>query len=215
MKTVYLVRHGESTENTRSTATFLGSAASLTELGLDQARLIAGRATRLPIDVILTSTYERAKQTAAIVSEATGTQVVESDLFVEHIAPSSFVGREWNDELRTKFKNWQAAAHTHGAQYEDGDTFDTMLERAKTCLKFLEAREEEHIFVVTHGMFSRVLVGLVMLQEDFSPQALKKMEHTLITRNTGITLLRNGSDDSRKDAKGWHMLTWNDHAHLG
>jgi hypothetical protein len=64
-------------------------------------------------------------------------------------------------------------------------------------------------------MFSRVLVGLVMLQEAFKPEDLKKLDHTLITRNTGITVIRYGNEDSRKDSECWHLLTWNDHAHLG
>ena len=78
-----------------------------------------------------------------------------------------------------------------------------------------EEREEQNILVISHGMFSRVIVALVMLQDAFLPEDLKMLDRTLISRNTGITVIQYGTDDSRKEADGWHMLTWNDHAHLG
>ena len=62
MKTVYLVRHGESTENDWSSPIYQGKKALLTKLGESQARLFAERAARLPIDVIVTSPYRRAVQ---------------------------------------------------------------------------------------------------------------------------------------------------------
>jgi len=215
MKTVYLVRHGESTENVRSTPVFVGGAAELTDLGREQARRIAERAQRLPIETIVASPYVRARDTAAVIAESTGLGIVESELFIEHKAPTSFIGREWSDEFRADFKKWQNVAYVEGEKYEDGDNFETMRDRASRALDFLLERKEENILVVTHGMFTRVMVGLVMLQEAFLPEDLKKLEHTLITRNTGITVIRHGSDDSRKNANDWHMLTWNDHAHLG
>lgn len=102
-----------------------------------------------------------------------------------------------------------------GEQYEDGENFEIIRDRAVDALKFLRERPEENIFVVTHGFFCRVVVGLVLLQDAFMPGDLNKLEHTLITRNTGITVIRLGADDPSKAADEWHMLTWNDHAHLG
>ena len=102
-----------------------------------------------------------------------------------------------------------------GEQYEDGENFEIIRDRAVDALKFLRERPEEYIFVVTHGFFCRVVIGLVFLQDAFLPDDLTKLEHTLITRNTGITVIRLGADDPSKSAEEWHMLTWNDHAHLG
>jgi 2,3-bisphosphoglycerate-dependent phosphoglycerate mutase len=215
MKTVYLVRHGESTENVRSTNIFQGGAASLTKHGQKQAQHIADRAKNLTIEVIISSPYKRAMQTASAVAETVRQEIIESDIFVEHVPPTSFTGQEWNDDLRLQFKKWQTTAFTENERYQDGENFEDLLKRAKSALAFLEARKEEHIFVVTHGMFCRVIAGLVMLQEEFLPADLKKFDHTLITRNTGITVIRQGADDPRKLEGMWHMLTWNDHAHLG
>ena len=215
MKTVYLVRHGESTENDWSSPIYQGEKALLTKLGESQARLIAERAARLPIDVIVTSPYRRAIQTADVVSKSTGLAVEVSPLFGEHRTPTSFNGREWGDALLASFYAWRRTAYMIGEQYEDGENFEIIRDRAVAALKFLRERPEENIFVVTHGFFCRVVVGLVLLQDAFLPDDLNKLEHTLITRNTGITVIRLGADDPRNSADEWHMLTWNDHAHLG
>ncbi len=215
MKTVFLVRHGESTDNAQSTAMYQDGLSELSELGKDQARRIAERARKLPADIIISSPYLRARQTADAISEATGVLVLECEHFIEHRSPVSFAGRAWSEELNSEFDRWQAATYKTGERYLDGENFDDMRARAERALSYLESREESDIFVVTHGMFSRVLVGLVMLQDAFVVEDLKRMNHTLITRNTGITVIRHGVDDDRKTGDFWHMLTWNDHAHLG
>jgi len=215
MKTVYLIRHGESTENDRSSPIYQGEEALLTELGESQARLIAERAARLPIDVIVTSPYRRAMQTADVVSKSTRLAVQVSPLFGEHRTPTSFNGREWGDALIASFDAWRRTAYMFGKQYEGGENFAMIRDRAVDALKFLRERPEGNIFVVTHGFFCRVIVGLVLLQDAFLPEDLNKLEHTLITRNTGITVIRLGADDPSKPADEWHMLTWNDHTHLG
>jgi broad specificity phosphatase PhoE len=94
---------------------------------------------------------------------------------------------------------------------EDGETFDTIIERGKRALEYLSSRPEQSLLVVTHGFFLRVLVGLTMLQDDFVPEDLRRMYKTLVTRNTGITVLIRRSDTPDV----WNVLTWNDHAHLG
>src|SRR5262249_1119805 len=124
MKTVYLIRHGESTENDRSSPIYQGEEALLTERGESQARLIAERAARLPIDVIVTSPYRRAVQTADVVSKSTRLPVQVSPLFGERRTPTSFNGREWGDALIASFDAWRCTAYMIGEQYEDGENFE-------------------------------------------------------------------------------------------
>lgn len=67
-KTVYFVQHGESELNVGKETLFITDS-KLTDEGLKQATLIADRAGRLPIDVILASTLSRAQHTAACISQ--------------------------------------------------------------------------------------------------------------------------------------------------
>jgi probable phosphoglycerate mutase len=94
LQTVYLVRHGESTENVRSSPIFEQADAQLTDVGRSQAASIATRATRLSFDALISSSMLRARHTAQAISDATGTEITISDLFVERLAPTSFVGSE-------------------------------------------------------------------------------------------------------------------------
>ena len=67
MKKVYFVRHAESEWNVKSVRQ-VGSA-PITEKGQDQASLVGERFKDTPIDVVITSTMTRAKETAEIISE--------------------------------------------------------------------------------------------------------------------------------------------------
>jgi len=65
MKYIYFVRHGESQANAEITG--IGMDSPLTEKGREQAGFIAERCKRLPIQVIISSTMNRARETAEVV----------------------------------------------------------------------------------------------------------------------------------------------------
>src|SRR3989344_1714891 len=95
MKTVYFVRHGQSEGNVGSV--FQHADSPLTAKGIKQAEFIAERCTRLPIDVIISSTQPRAADTAQIISEKTKHEVELSDLFRERKKPSSLEDKPLDD----------------------------------------------------------------------------------------------------------------------
>jgi probable phosphoglycerate mutase len=212
VKTIYFVRHGESTLNARSTPRNEGGQSPLTELGAEQATAVAERAARLPVQALIASTMVRAQETAQRIAEKIGKPIESSDLFVERKDPSAWMGRLWDEPgAREDFAEWEETLFTSGVRMLDGENFDDIELRARQALACLEARPESEILVVTHGFFMRVLVGVVVLQDSFSGAQLRVMNHSMKTRNTGITVLR--YDPTRPTQ--WHMLVWNDHAHLG
>lgn len=208
MKIVYFVRHGESSENVRSSPVFEGGEATLTENGLLQAESIADRATRLAFQTIITSTMVRARDTARVIARRTGHAVEASDLFVERMAPSSFQGRRWDDaRMEDDFRAWERTLHTAHERFEDAENFELIVGRGRSALSYLAAREEDALLVVTHGYFLRVLLGLVSLGDALSPRDLERLYRTVVTRNTGVSVfILDGT---------WRLLTWNDHSHLG
>jgi broad specificity phosphatase PhoE len=66
MKTVYFVRHGQSEGNVGMY--FQGEKSPLTEFGRKQAAFVARRCKGLKIDAIISSSMERAQETAGIIS---------------------------------------------------------------------------------------------------------------------------------------------------
>src|SRR3989344_5086444 len=66
MKTIYIVRHGQSHINVSPTW-IDDDSPDLTELGSEQARAIAERVSKLSIDVMITSTMRRTIATGEII----------------------------------------------------------------------------------------------------------------------------------------------------
>ena len=211
MKTVYLVRHGEAENNVHTHLIYESTKARLTELGSQQAKIIAERTSKLPIQALITSCFVRAQQTAEAISQATGLSVETSDLFGERRPPS-----EWDGQLKERVRpleiDWEKAYFTNQSKDSDAETVVEIIRRGMKAIRYLESRPEEHVMVVTHGFFLRVLAGLAIFGETLTPSILNGMEWGFRTRNTGLSVIRHDPEDAHKP---WYLVVWNDHAHLG
>lgn len=191
---------------------YLGGTAALTDTGREQAKFIAERAAHLPIDVIITSTFLRATQTASIISERTGIRIEHSELLVERKSPTRLLGMRWLDpDVQETQRKWERAFYTD-ERVDDGETFSEICDRAQKALSFLESRSESNILVVTHGFFLRVLVADMIFGTLLTAKIFEPMDFGMRTKNTGLTVLQHDGNDTYKP---WWLLVWNDHAHLG
>lgn len=210
-KTVYFVRHGQSEANVGHV--FQGHDSALTEHGREQARAIADRASRLPIEVIITSPWERARDTAHIIAELIGKPVEESGLFVERQRPSRLRGKSKDDPEAIELNRlWDESIFGSGSRTEDGENFEDFRQRILEALQYLADRSEKHVLVVTHGTFTRCLLACVVHGRHLTPEELRRFQKKFFLHNTGLTLL--GYDTTLGDVP-WGVRTWNDHAHLG
>lgn len=207
-KHIYFVRHGESESNAEKI--FRGTHTSLTEKGREQAQLVAERFVKIPIDIIVTSSFPRAIETGMIIAELIAKPIDEHlDILVEYERPPEMIGLLWDDEKRLEIIRRTEEEFVRGGRYSTEETFSELLNRAKQTLVHLEARSEQNILVVSHGKFIRFLVGLVCLGDSLSPEIFHKFDWTLRSSNTGITRMEI-EDDGR-----WTVWQWNDRAHLG
>src|SRR5438132_190364 len=87
---IYFVRHGQSELNIGNKEQ--GSEGALSDLGKKQAEFVAKRFSDIPVDLIVSSPYERAKETADIINAHLNKELIFSDLLVERRSPSKFVG---------------------------------------------------------------------------------------------------------------------------
>lgn len=211
-KRIFLVRHGEAEHNLKvPPRLYRGSLAELTPLGHQQAKSIAERAAELPIDALISSNMVRAMQTAEYISGRIDRSTIKVDLFVEVRSPPELEGKVWLDpDVQRIHDQWGTTKYSHQRVLK-GENYPDILHRGYHALQYLEDRPEENIMVVTHGLFKRVLVGIVLLGDAISASALRTMEYTLRTVNTGLTELRYDPDD---EYSKWSMMTWNDRAHL-
>ena len=211
MKTIFLVRHGESDANVGTH--FSPETAPLTQKGREQAAFIAKRTTHLPVDVLISSTMGRAKETAEHISKAIHMPIEYSDLMVERKFPSALVGLKKNSpEGEKMWDDWTKSAAAGGPRVFDGENFDDIRERAKAVIGMLEKRPEDNILIVSHGFFMRFICLYAIYREDLTPAIFAPIHFGLRVNNTGLTVLHYDPDDKHKD---WWVSVWNDHAHLG
>ena len=215
---IYFVRHGETESN--ATGKSLGPNVPLTELGREQADLVGRRLKNIPIDLVVSSTYPRAQETAAIINKHLDKgEVLHSELLVERRNCSELFGLHRkspeylaiDDEV---VKNWGKP----GWHYSDEESFEDQKVRVEKALDYLKNLEAENVLVVTHGMFLKMLISRLVYGKDLSPEEAWRFNVLVPMSNTGITLCEyNGEkndDNVTKVTEGWRVRTWNDVAHL-
>lgn len=202
---VYFVRHGES-ELTEKVHQFPES--PLSNLGLQQATSLAKRFIPIPIDLILTSTYKRAVQTALEIEKLKQVPVVQSNLLVERRMPSSFLGKSVDDPLIVSLhKTIREHFYEEKWHLMDEENFADLLARAKEGINFIISQKKEHIVAVTHGYFLTVIIFYILFGEQIEPKSFQFFRKHISNSNTGITMCEH--------VKGvWKLVTWNDIAHL-
>ena len=206
-KHVYFVRHGESESN--ATRIMMGAEAKLTEKGISQAEFVGTRFTRIPIDIILTSTMRRAIDTGSIVSEKTGVGIEQHEFLSERRHPTEIMGLHKDDPKQTKIEGAMLSNIGDPSwHYSDEENLFDLKERAQKALAFLRDRKERHIAVVTHGTFLRIMIGCILFGEHWNPELIAYVNRHMLTNNTGITVCECTEHE-------WCLRAWNDHAHLG
>src|SRR6266567_6740690 len=203
---LYLVRHGESAGNAESIHQPAGI--GLSARGIQEARALAQRFADVPIDAIVSSTLERALQTATIIGDSLHLPILQSPLFVEIKRPTEIKGRFMDDTEVVAIKNrildnWHDPAWRHS----DEETFFDLRSRATRAIELLEAQSAENILVVMHGQFMRLLVSVMAFGPALQPDIFKQLQTFLSMSNCAVTRCE-------YRAGQWKLITWNDHAHL-
>ncbi|HEY0010854.1 MAG TPA: histidine phosphatase family protein [Candidatus Paceibacterota bacterium] len=209
-KVVYFVRHGQSRANTLPVFQPLES--PLSKKGVEQARLIAERAAKLPFEALISSPLMRAKSTAEQIGQMTGKIPDYSDLFVERIKPIAITGKSFANPVAMKiWKAWDHTLYTPGARVDDGENFDDMLERIDAGLEYLLKRPERKLLVVTHSFFLKALMARVVLGDALTGEAHRHFQLRTFMQNTGLSGIKY---TKHFDGNRWRLWIFNDHAHL-
>ncbi len=203
---VYFVRHGTST---LTEAKHQLPDTRLSELGVKQADAVSRRFAHVPIDIVLTSSYARALQTAQAIENVRRVPLVQSDLLIERKMPSQFLGRAVDDpEVTPVHQAIRKHFYDLGWHYADEENMFDLLSRARAALNLIISQEKGGVVVVTHGYFLTVLVFCILFGETADPRSFQSFRNHTSNSNAGITLCE------YTDGK-WRLVTWNDCSHLG
>lgn len=203
---IYFVRHGESILNLQEI--HQNGAVPLSKEGLKQAKRVGKRLAKMPVDSIISSPFERARQTAELIGEAMEKQIAFSSLFVEIKRPTEIEGRPVHDPEVVTIKNMIVENwHDPSWRHSDEENFYDLKDRAIKALKYLTTLKGENVVVVIHGEILRMLVSIMIFGEDLDASQFKKMRVFFNLSNTGLTICE-------YEKNTWKLVTWNDHAHL-
>ncbi len=210
---LYLIRHGETTSN--GTGIHGKPTDSLSKHGREQAELVAKRFLTIPVELVISSTLERTKETAAIINAHLKKPIEFSDLIIERKYPEIILAKAKNDPETIKLIfAMEESYNAPNIRYAGAESFNDLKSRAKRFLDGVSKRKEEKILVVTHGMFMRFLVTYMMFGESVTPYEFIKSRDFLRTKFTGITICRYNANPKPFGTPGWKLETWNEHAHL-
>jgi broad specificity phosphatase PhoE len=182
MTSVWLIRHGESESNVGLPTAKPTEFTQLTHRGHRQAKAIAAIVPHP--DLIVTSPYLRAKQTAQPTIEGFPTcphaewQVQEFDYLASATKPDVLLESGTTQEVLQLCKAyWQR----RDPYYSDGagaESFADLMQRVVAMLKQLQQLEAKTILVFSHSGFIRaVLWSSLMSQPEVSPKMMDKFYH--------------------------------------
>ncbi|HII71344.1 TPA: histidine phosphatase family protein [Candidatus Woesearchaeota archaeon] len=187
---IILVRHGETLENKEGI--MQGQLpGTLSDLGKEQARLVAERLKDEKIDVIITSDLQRAVDTAEAIAEHHPHLTIE-------LAPGL---REWSRGEYEGKKPHELPKHLTGVDlnknpdfsFPGGESIRDVYNRVKeTYNKILERHIDQNVLVVGHGVSIRALMRVVKgisVEGEFDMPSMQ---------NTSVTIFEIGKDGSHE-----------------
>jgi broad specificity phosphatase PhoE len=160
MKTVYFVRHGETQANRGHR--HQGPHEPLSEHGQKQVAHVAAVLKEKGINTLLSSTYTRARETAAIIGEVVGLPVIPAEAVVEFRRPDSLYGRSHYSVASLKYM-LQLHLHREDANWdnEGAENMFDIRNRIADAKRLIESNGGDKIAVVSHAIFMDMFIEQV------------------------------------------------------
>lgn len=169
MTRLYLIRHAHAVENPKNTAR-----APLTEIGKKQAENLAKRLHGEHIHVFYVSPYQRALQTAKIITEPHLIRVFETKERLEEV----------DFRVKTKVSLTRFAELRNIYTREEAEQIKNLLTSQKKGLKLMRSLIDEHwgknIALITHGNIIKAIV-LAVLGAELKSFYKFKIDETSLT----------------------------------
>ena len=160
MKTIIMVRHGQSETNVRKV--FTGQInAPLTEAGREQARLMAKYLENYKVDKIYASSLDRAVETAQAIASSQKCSLETCDDLME-IYSGSWQGLSFGEIAEKYPENYQVWKNNIGLATPDGgETCKQLYDRATAFLERILKEPEETVCLVCHAIPIRMMESYI------------------------------------------------------
>jgi broad specificity phosphatase PhoE len=208
-KLIYFVRHGETENNAKNIRQ--GPEGHLTENGRAQALETAKRFPKHKgrPQVIISSPYDRTKETAEIIAKELNMEVEYSDLLVERRNPSEIIGHEGTEPMvREIIDRIDKSFHDDNLRFSDEENFTDLKARAKKLLKYIKGRPEERMIIVTHKIFLAMVASYMTHGEALTSFEYNTLSYFNPVTNASMAIVSYTHHWFIKDE--WKLLVWND-----
>ena len=163
MTRIIIMRHGESEKNIRDVWDNSPDAYPLTDMGIEQVRLTADELKQKGVDIILTSPVLRARQTAELVAEHIGAEVVIDERLTE-IDSGQWDGKTYAEvaESRDAYNALEGHEQYTAPRGTTGESWSAFNERIASCYNdILETYRGKTVLCVGH------FATLVYIQKQY------------------------------------------------
>ncbi|MDQ5931025.1 MAG: hypothetical protein QG674_191 [Patescibacteria group bacterium] len=205
---IYFVRHGETELNAKGIRQ--GPDGPLSPNGIEQVKETAKRfpTKKGKPQAIISSPFQRTKETALIIGEVLNMPVEYCDLLVERRNPTEIVGHSGKEEQVQKIVDRiDKSFHDDTLRYSNEENFVDLKARAKRLLEYIAKRKERQIIMVTHGIFLKMVVSYMLLGDKLTASEYNKLSYLNPMDNAALTICTRTTRFLRK-AK-WELLVWN------
>ena len=164
---LYFIRHGESEANTRHIISNRESTFHLTDLGRQQAEILAENLKDIPLTAIYASPVLRARETAEIVSHSFGLPYQTTETLREY---DCGILEEQGDEeswrIHSEIAEDWIVHRNYTRKPEGGECFLDIQARFLPFIDSLKQDREDHILLIGHGGLFHLMLPLVLTNVD-------------------------------------------------
>ncbi|MCA9995768.1 MAG: histidine phosphatase family protein [Anaerolineales bacterium] len=180
MPEVWFIRHGESISNA-NLVTSHPALSPLTPKGEQEALLIPGAFNGRKPDLIITSPYVRAEQTA--VPTLNHFAPVRHEIWPVHeftyLAPKRYAGTTGDQRSPFAQAYWERSDPDE-QEGGGGESFRACLNRVHITLARLQQHEADFVAVFTHGLFVRLLLWAGLTNTSNATSTTQRYAHHFI-----------------------------------
>ncbi len=205
MTRLVLIRHGESKTTVARVIGGHRTCSGLSELGRQQAERLRDRLAighEISADVLISSQYSRARETAEIIAPALGgLPVIEEPGFGEHDPGPDCDGMSFDDYIERYGGGWWEG-DPFGTSFPGGETVAAFQFRiGQTIRRTIDTYADKSVVVACHG---GVVDAALRLALKSPPTGAFEIQ----TLNTSITEIQLVKDNL------WRLIRYNDIGHL-
>ncbi|MCL4387914.1 histidine phosphatase family protein [Candidatus Marsarchaeota archaeon] len=203
---VILARHGNTEAN--NAGVHQSPDTPLSKEGALQSMALAKKLNGVAIDLIISSPYARAMQTAEIIGRELKKPIKYDDSLAEIIKPNGFPGKRSDDpELEKIIKEMEKHEKNTEWRYPGSENLKDFMVRVAGFVKRLEGMDYGTVLIITHSAVIKTIITVCMLGPEVDMGNYARILEFLHTKNTGVSELR-------YDNSGWGLMAYNDLSHL-